>query len=58
MWEAKVESEDLFKDKVMKIGKNLEQNEMNVHLNNKRMDEVDTYRYLGVDISNDGGMSE
>ena len=31
------------KSKIMKIGKNVEENEMNVHLNNKRMDEVDTY---------------
>ena len=46
------------KSKTMKIGKNVEENEMNVHLNNRRMDEVDTYRYLGVDISNDSGMSE
>ena len=43
---------------IMKIGKNVEENEMNVHLNDRRMDEVDTYRYLGVDISNDSGMSE
>ena len=46
------------KSQIMKIGKNVEENEMNVQLNNRRMDEVDTYRYLGVDISNDSGMSE
>ena len=46
------------KSKTMKIGKNVKENEMNVHLNNRRMDEVVTYRYLGVDISNDSRMSE
>merc|ERR1711872_441017 len=44
------------KSKVMKIGKNVDENEMNVHLNNSS--EVNTYKYLGVDTSNDGGMSE
>ena len=31
---------------------------MNISLNDRRVEEVDTYRYLGVDIPNDGGMSE
>ena len=31
---------------------------MNVRLNGRRMEEVETYRYLGVDISNDSGMGE
>merc|ERR1711872_65064 len=50
--------ENLTKSQIMKIGKNVEENVMNVHLNNSRMDEVDTYRYLGVDIANDSRMSE
>ena len=31
---------------------------MNISLNDRRMEEVETYRYLGVDISSDGGMRE
>ena len=31
---------------------------MNISLNDRRMEEVETYRYLGVDISSDGGMGE
>ena len=46
------------KSKVMRIGKNGEENEVNVSLNGRRMEEVETYRYLGVDISNDSGMGE
>ena len=46
------------KSKIMKIGKNGEENRVNINLNDKRMEEVETYRYLGVDISNDGGMGE
>ena len=46
------------KSKVMRIGKNVEENEMNVSLNGRRMEEVETYRYLGVDISNDSGKGE
>ena len=46
------------KSKVMKVGKNGEENEMNVSLNNRRMEEVETYRYLGVDVSNDGGVGD
>ena len=45
------------KSKVMKIGKN-EGNEMNISLNARRMEEVTSYRYLGVDVSNDSRMSE
>ena len=41
------------KSKIMKIGKNREENRMNISLN-----EIETYRYLGVDISSDGGMGE
>ena len=46
------------KSKVMRIGKNGEENEVNVSLNGRRMEEVETYRYLGVDISNDSGMGD
>ena len=46
------------KSKVMKIGKNDEDNEMNISLENRRMEEVESYRYLGVDITSDGGMDE
>ena len=46
------------KSKVMRIGKNEEENEVNVSLNGRRMEEVEKYRYLGVDISNGSGMDE
>ena len=46
------------KSKVMQIGKNREENGVNVSLNNRRMEEVESYRYLGVDISRDSGMEE
>ena len=46
------------KSKVMQIGKNGEENGVNVSLNNRRMEEVESYRYLGVDISRDSGMEE
>ena len=42
----------------MKIGQNVEDNEMNVNFNDRRMDEVYTYGYLAVYISNDSSMSE
>ena len=51
-------SVNVTKSKVMKIGKNGDDKEMNVSLNNRRMEEVELYRYLGVDIANDGGMTE
>ena len=44
--------------KVMKIGKNGEENGVDISLNDRRMEEVETYRYLGVDMSSDGGMGE
>ena len=31
---------------------------MNIRLNDRRMEEVEAYRCLGVDISSDGGMGE
>ena len=46
------------KSKVMRIGKSGEEDEMNVSVNGRRMEEVGTYRYLGVDVSNDSGMGE
>ena len=46
------------KSKIMKIGKNGKENGVNISLNDRRMEEVETYRYLGVDILSDGGMSE
>ena len=46
------------KSKLMKIGKNGEENEVNISLNDGRMEEVKTYRYLKVDMSSDGGMGE
>merc|ERR1711921_35785 len=46
------------KSKIMRIGKNGEEDEVNVSVNGKRMEEVEIYRYLGVDISNDSGMDE
>merc|ERR1712002_305965 len=46
------------KSKVMRIGKNGEEDEVNISLNGRRMEEVGIYRYLGVDISNEVGMYE
>ena len=34
------------KSKIMKIGKNVEENGVNITLNDRRMEEVETYRYL------------
>merc|ERR1712002_652821 len=46
------------KSKVMRIGKNGEGDEVNISLNGRRMEEVEIYRYMVVDISNDSGMGE
>ena len=46
------------KSKIMKIGKNGEKKGLNVSLNNRRMEGVEAYRYLRVDISSDGRMGE
>merc|ERR1712002_206763 len=46
------------KSKVMRIEKNREENVLDVQLNDSRMEEVDCYRYLGVDILSDGRMNE
>ena len=42
------------KSKVMKI----EKNGVDTSLNDRRTEEVGTYRYLGVDMLSDGGMGE
>ena len=46
------------KSKIMKIGKNGEENRVNISLNDRIMEEIETYRYLGMDILSDGGMGE
>ena len=51
-------SENETKSKIMKIGRNVEENEVNISLNDRRIEEVETYRYLGVDISSNGEMRE
>ena len=55
-WRRKL-SENGTKSKIMKIGKNGEENRENISLNDRRK-EVEIYTYLGVDISSDGGMGE
>ena len=42
----------------MKVGNNGEENRVYISLNDRRMEEVETYKNLGVDISSDGGMGE
>ena len=44
------------KSTIMKMGKNGEANGVDISLNDRRIEEVETYRYLGVDMSSDGGM--
>ena len=46
------------KSKVMTIRNDWDENELNVSQNNNRMEEVECYRYLGVDASSDGRMNE
>ena len=46
------------KSKIMKTGKNGAANGVDISLNDRRMEEVETFRYLGVDLSSDSGMSE
>ena len=46
------------KSKVMKVSKDGDQNELHINLDGRRMEEVNAYRYLGVDITNDGKMNE
>ena len=42
----------------MKIGKNGEENGVDFSLNDGRMEEVETHRYLRVDMLSDDGMGE
>ena len=42
----------------MKMSKIGDQNELNISLDGRRMEEVNAYRYLGVDVTNDGKMNE
>ena len=44
--------------KIMKIGKNGKENGENISLNDRRMEEVEIYKYLRVDISSEGRMGE
>ena len=46
------------KSKIMKLGKNVEETGVNISLNDRRMEDAETYRYLRVDISSDSGMGE
>ena len=46
------------KSKIMKTGKNGEENGVNISLNGRRMEEVETYRYLRLGISSDDGMGD
>ena len=46
------------KRKVIWIGKNREENVLDIQLDNARIEEVDCYKYLGLDISSDGRMNE
>ena len=39
------------KNKMMKIGKNVEENGVNITLNDRRMEEVETYRYFRVEVN-------
>ena len=46
------------KSMINKIGKNGEKNGVSINLNDRRNEEVETYRYLGVDILSDSGMGD
>ena len=46
------------KSKVIKVSNNGDQNELNISLVGRRMEEVKAYRYLRVDVTNDGKMNE
>ena len=46
------------KSKVMKVSKTGDQIELNISLDGRIMEEVNAYRYLGVDVTNDGKMNE
>ena len=44
------------KSKVMNVSKNGDENELNISLDGRKMEEVNAYRYLGAE--NDGKMNE
>ena len=46
------------KSKFKNMRKNEEENGVNINLNDRRMEEVEIYRYLGMNISSDGGIGE
>ena len=46
------------KNKIMRIGKNGKNNGVNISLNNRRMEEVESYRYLSVVIASDSIIEE
>ena len=46
------------KSKVMRVSKAGDWNELNISLDGRRMEEVDVYRYLGVDVTNDRKKNE
>ena len=49
---------NVVKSKVMKVSKSGDENELNIDLDGRRMEEVNVYRYLGVDVANDGKVDE
>ena len=51
-------SVNVSKSKVMNISGSPGENNMNVTMGGRRMEEVRAYRYLGVEVSNDGRLSE
>ena len=42
----------------MKVSINGDEHELNISLDGRRMEEVNAYRYLGEDVTNDGKMNE
>ena len=46
------------KSKVMKVSKSGEYGALNVQLNGENLEELDCFRYLGVDLSSDGSRVE
>ena len=47
------------KSKMMKVSRKLgDQNELNISLDSRRMREVNAYKYLRKDVTNDGKMDE
>ena len=58
VWKKRKLTVNVEKSKVMKGTKNRDQNELNIRFDGRRMKAVNAYRYLGVDIRNDGKMNE